>query len=65
MNKFRFYAATGAVLVIAALVFVVYAISNPQLSFPWGNTITYTIYAAYIILTIAMFVLAVKNRRNK
>ena len=48
----------GLLLLLAAVLFVLYALQNPQAGFPWGNGVTYTLYgvcAAVLVLLIAPF----------
>jgi ABC-type transport system involved in cytochrome c biogenesis permease subunit len=46
----------GVIMVIIAICFVVFTLNNPQVSFPWSNTITYIIYFIYIIATIYLII---------
>ena len=45
-------------MLLFAVGFVLYAINNPQASFPWSNTISYSIYLGYIGVMIGFFVLS-------
>ncbi|MFY8264552.1 hypothetical protein ACOT7R_16855 [Clostridium perfringens] len=53
----------GIIMVIVAIGFIVFAINNPQASFPWSNTITYLLYGIYLVATVVMLVAPFK--RNK
>lgn len=44
------------IMLIAAVVFFVFSITHPTSSFPWSNTITYFIYAVYILIMVVLFV---------
>ncbi len=44
------------IMLISAIVFFVFAITHPTASFPWSNTITYFIYAVYILIMVVLFV---------
>ena len=44
------------IMLLAAIGFFVYAINNPQFSWPWSNGITYTIYGVYIAITAVLFI---------
>ena len=55
----RIFLVTGVSMLIFAIGFVIYALNNPQASFPWNNAITYLIYAVYFIVMVASFVLSV------
>lgn len=39
-------------MIVIAVLFVYYALHHPEASFPWPNSITYTIYMTYLALTI-------------
>ena len=54
----------GIILLLVAAIFVVFALNNPQASFPWANSITYGIYIIYIIITIVLLI-APSGRKNK
>lgn len=49
----------GAAMLVLAAAFVAYALGHPETSFPWGNGVTYTLYAVYaaavVVLLIAPF----------
>jgi len=49
------YTILGLILVCIGLAFLIVALSNPQLSFPWENWATYTIYGLYIAFTVLVF----------
>ena len=49
----------GIIMLIFAIGFVIYALNNPQASFPWNNIITYSIFAVYIIVMIVSFILSI------
>ena len=42
-------------------IFIVVALMNPQLSWPWSNTISFIIYFTYIVLMILLFVAPFKK----
>lgn len=41
----------GAIMAVAAIIFVIFALNHPEMSFPWSNTVTYGIYIVYGIVT--------------
>lgn len=43
-------------MLVIGTIFVIVALNNPQLSWPWSNTFSFIIYFTYIILTIVLFV---------
>lgn len=49
-------------MLIIAAAFVIFALNNPQADFPWSNTVTYTIYAIYLILTAVLFIAPFKRK---
>jgi len=55
VTKILLYAS--AVIFLAATGFVIYTHNNPQASFPWSNTVTFSVYAVYIIVMIVCYVL--------
>lgn len=50
----------GSMLVVA-VIFVVYALIHPELSFPWNNTVTYIIYGVYAVITLLLFIAPFKD----
>lgn len=62
MNKRVLRIVSCAMLVIGMIFFIV-AVNNPQLSWPWSNTITYFIYAAYLIVLVVLFVVTFKKKK--
>ena len=63
--KKNIYGVVSLILVIGAIIFIVFALNNPQFSFPFSNTITYLIYITYIVLTIVMIILYLKTKGGK
>lgn len=63
MKKSTIFRLTGIIMIIAALLFLFYAINNPQASFPWSNTITYGIYGLYLVITVLCFFKSKTMRR--
>lgn len=53
----------AAVMLVAVVVFIGIALSNPQASFPWSNIITYTLYGIYIIIMIVLFTAPFKKEK--
>lgn len=47
---------------IGVIVFIV-ALNNPQLSWPWSNAITYSIYAVYLIVMVVLFIVAFRKKK--
>ena len=55
----------GSLMMVFAIGFVVYALNNPQDSFPWSDVITYSIYALYSIIMICCFALSMVLRKER
>ena len=51
----------GMIMLIVAIAFVVFALKHPETSFPWINTVTYAIYAVYIIFVTILLVAPFKK----
>lgn len=64
MSKINKYLIIGIVMIIVAIIFVVYAFNNPQKSFNININMLYTAYALYLIITIIMIILGIKNFRK-
>ena len=62
MSKFKAYLITGCILMMVAILFILYAVNNPQASFPWSNSVTYIIYILYGLLTGCVWGLVFKHR---
>ncbi len=43
------------IMLVLAIAFFAFAITHPTASFPWSNTITYFIYAVYILIMVLLF----------
>ena len=52
---------TALIMLIAAIAFFVYAVTHPTAGFPWSNTITYSIYAVYILIMALLFIAPYKK----
>lgn len=61
----RVCAAVAGMMLLAAMAFVGYALQNPQAAFPWGNGVTYAIYAAYAAVMIGLAVAAIRTKKHK
>lgn len=49
-------------MVAAAIIFVVFALNHPEMSFPWSNTITWLLYGLYVLVTVVLL-LAPKRKK--
>ena len=52
----------GVIMLIVAIVFIVFALNHPEMSFPWNNTITWLLYGLYILVTV-MLLIAPKTKK--
>lgn len=52
----------AAVMLIVAVGFFAFAVTHPTASFPWSNTVTYSLYAVYILITVLLFIAPFKKR---
>lgn len=60
MNK-KISRIIGIIMLLIAVIFLIFAFNNPQMSFPWSNSITYLIYGLYIIIMIIFFIAPFKK----
>lgn len=61
MNK-KISRIIGLVMVVIAIVFVVFALNHPEMSFPWNNTITWVLYGLYAIVTTVLLIAPTKKK---
>lgn len=52
----------GLVMVVIAIAFVVFALTHPEMSFPWSNTVTWVLYGLYTILTAVLLIVPTKKK---
>ena len=52
----------GSIMFVAAIVFVIFALNHPEMSFTWSNTITYLLYGLYFVVMVIMFVAPFKKK---
>lgn len=50
------------VMLVVGVVFIVFAMGHPEMSFPWGNTIAYILYIAYLLAMAVFFVAPFKKK---
>ena len=55
MNK-KISRIIGAVMVLLAVAFIVFAVTHPEISFPWSNTVTYALYGLYTVATAVLLI---------
>ena len=54
----------ASVMLVAAIGFIAFALSHPNSSFPWSNTVTYSIYGIYALVMIVLFIAPFKNKNK-
>lgn len=59
------YFITACVLLVVAVVFFIYALRHPELSFPWNTQFTHILYGLYADAVILLFVLAFWKKKNR
>ncbi len=47
----------ATVMLALAGVFLAFAMTHPELSFPWSNTITYALYGGYLLVVAVLYLL--------
>lgn len=55
----------GVPMLIIAIGFITFAISHPELSFPWNQRITFMLYGAYIWFMFRFLIDILVLRKNK
>ena len=55
----------GLIMLIIAIVFIMFALNHPEMSFPWNNTITWLMYGVYFLVTVVLLIAPkMKTLRN-
>lgn len=70
MDKSNILFIISYILLLIAILFIIFAANNPQMSFIWPLNVSYLIYITYIVTTITIFLAGVvfkikTKRRNK
>ncbi len=52
----------GLIMLIAAIAFVIFALTHPTASFPWSNTITYILYIVYFIGVVVFLIFPFRKK---
>ena len=71
-NKFRFCGGIimakklsriiATIMLVLAVVFWWYALNHPEGSFPWSNTVTFSLYGVYIVAMIILYIAPFKKK---
>ncbi len=51
----------GIIMLAAAVIFVIIALTHPEMSMPFNNGVTYAIYAIYAALTVLLLIAPFKK----
>lgn len=62
MNK-KISRIIAGIMFVTGVVFIAVALNNPQLSWPWSNTITYTIYLVYFVVMLVLLIAPLKKKK--
>lgn len=54
----------GLVMLMVAVVFIVFAMGHPEMSFPWSNAVTYALYIVYLVAMVIFFVAPFKKKQR-
>ena len=46
----------GLMMLIIAIVFIMFALNHPEMSFPLNNTITWLMYGVYFLVTVVLLI---------
>ena len=52
----------GLIMAVIAIIFVVFALNHPEMSFPWSNTITWVLYGVYAVVTVVLLIAPTKKK---
>lgn len=55
MNK-KTLRTIGIAMAVIAIGFIAFALSRPEISFPWSNTVTYVLYGLYAVVTAVLLI---------
>lgn len=49
------------IMLLMAALFVIFALCHPEMSLPWDNAVTYTIYGVYAAVTVFLLIAPIKK----
>lgn len=52
----------ASVMLVVAIGFIAFVLNHLEGSFPWSNTVTYTIYGLYALLMVGLFIAPFKDK---
>ncbi len=50
------------IMLLIGIFFILFAFSHPEMSWPWSNTISYTLYLIYLIVMVVFFIAPFKKK---
>ena len=62
MKKSKVFLGVGCVMILIAIMFIIFAMDHPEMSFIGGNAVAYPTYIVYIVIVIVMFIMAKKSK---
>ncbi len=55
MMRKRTARGIALVMLAAGIGFIWYALNHPEASWPWSNTVSYTLYSVYFLIMLFLF----------
>lgn len=62
MKMSKVFLIVGCLMILVAVIFIIFALNHPEMSFPVSNKVTYTIYVVYVIVMVVMFIMAKRRK---
>ena len=61
MNK-KTLRIIGVVMAVIAIGFIAFALTHPEMRFPWSNTVTYVLYGLYSLVTAVLLIAPINKK---
>lgn len=61
MNK-KISRIVATIMLVIGAIFIVFAMNNPQASFPWKSSITYILYGIYLMTIVILYIAPSKKK---
>ena len=52
----------GLIMLVVAVIFLVFAMGHPEMSFSWSNSVTYVLYIVYLVAMVIFFAAPFKKK---
>ena len=52
----------GILMAVIAIALIAFAVTHPEMSLPWSNTVTYALYGLYAMVTVFLLIAPIKNK---